>query len=150
MKSDQRYKNILKKVAGKPEERIISTVMLRSLKQARYEAENIGHFGLAATYYTPLLPRSGRYPDLIVHRLLRETFRTGDISEKRKQKLTAILPEIALHASQRERAAAEDGNMRTVDLKKVEYMTQFIGQHFMGIINGVTAFGIFMELEKWC
>ena len=139
--------NILKKVAGKPEERIISTVMLRSLKQARYEAENIGHFGLAATYYTHFTSPIRRYPDLIVHRLLRETFRTGDISEKRKQKLTAILPEIALHASQRERAAAE-AERETVDLKKVEYMTQFIGQHFMGIINGVTAFGIFVELES--
>ena len=83
--------NILKKVAGKPEERIISTVMLRSLKQARYEAENIGHFGLAATYYTHFTSPIRRYPDLIVHRLLRETFRTGDISEKRKPKLTAIL-----------------------------------------------------------
>ena len=139
--------NILKKVAGKPEERIISTVMLRSLKQARYEAENIGHFGLAATYYTHFTSPIRRYPDLIVHRILRETFRTGDISEKRKQKLTAILPEIALHASQRERAAAE-AERETVDLKKVEYMTQFIGQHFMGIINGVTAFGIFVELES--
>lgn len=139
--------NILKKVAGKPEERIISTVMLRSLKQARYEAENIGHFGLAATYYTHFTSPIRRYPDLIVHRLLRETFRTGDVSEKRKQKLTAILPEIALHASQRERAAAE-AERETVDLKKVEYMTQFIGQHFMGIINGVTAFGIFVELES--
>ena len=139
--------NILKKVAGKPEERIISTVMLRSLKQARYEAENIGHFGLAATYYTHFTSPIRRYPDLIVHRLLRETFRTGDISEKRKQKLTAILPEIALHASQRERAAAE-AERETVDLKKVEYMTQFIGQPFMGIINGVTAFGIFVELES--
>ena len=139
--------NILNKVAGKPEERIISTVMLRSLKQARYEAENIGHFGLAATYYTHFTSPIRRYPDLIVHRLLRETFKSGDISEKRKQKLTAILPEIALHASQRERAAAE-AERETVDLKKVEYMTQFIGEHFMGIINGVTAFGIFVELES--
>ncbi|MEG6584902.1 ribonuclease R [Dendrosporobacter sp. 1207_IL3150] len=138
---------VLSKIAGRPEERIISTVMLRSLKQARYEAENLGHFGLAATYYTHFTSPIRRYPDLIVHRLLRETFNSGDVSAKRRQKLAAMLPEIALHSSQRERAAAE-AERETVDLKKVEYMAKFIGEEFDGIINGVTAFGIFVELES--
>lgn len=138
---------ILHRIAGQPEERIISTVMLRSLKQARYEAENLGHFGLAATYYTHFTSPIRRYPDLIVHRILRETLQTGDISAKRRQKLLAILPEIVLHSSQRERAAAE-AERETVDLKKVEYMAQFVGEEFDGIINGVTAFGLFVELDN--
>lgn len=138
---------VLGRIAGRPEEKLISTVMLRSLKQARYEAENLGHFGLAAQYYTHFTSPIRRYPDLIVHRILRETFTTGDISAKRRQKLAATLPEIALHSSQRERAAAE-AERETVDLKKVEYMAQFVGDEFAGIISGVTAFGLFVELEN--
>lgn len=138
---------VLSKIAGRPEERIISTVVLRSLKQARYDAENLGHFGLAATYYTHFTSPIRRYPDLIVHRLIRETFSKGDISAKRRQKLSVMLPEIALHSSERERAAAE-AERATVDLKKVEYMAQFVGQEFDGIISGVAAFGFFVEIEN--
>jgi len=138
---------VLTGIAGRPEERIISTVMLRSLKQARYESQNIGHFGLAATYYTHFTSPIRRYPDLIVHRLIRETFSTGDISAKRREKLTAMLPEIAMHSSERERAAAE-AERETVALKTAEYMAQFVGEKFDGIINGVTAFGIFVELDN--
>lgn len=138
---------VLKEIEGRPEERIISTVMLRSLKQARYEAQNLGHFGLAAQYYTHFTSPIRRYPDLIVHRLLRETFKTGTIPAKRQEKFKAILPEIATHTSSRERLAAE-AERETVDMKKIEYMAQFIGEEFDGIINGVTAFGIFVELEN--
>jgi len=138
---------VLARIAGRPEERIISTVMLRSLKQARYESQNIGHFGLAATYYTHFTSPIRRYPDLIVHRLIRETFSTGDISAKRREKLTAMLPQIAMHSSERERAAAE-AERETVSLKTAEYMAQFVGEKFDGIINGVTAFGIFVELDN--
>jgi len=138
---------VLTRIAGRPEERIISTVMLRSLKQARYESQNIGHFGLAATYYTHFTSPIRRYPDLIVHRVIRETFSTGDISAKRREKLTAMLPEIAMHSSERERAAAE-AERETISLKTAEYMAQFVGDKFDGIINGVTAFGIFVELDN--
>ncbi len=138
---------ILSRIAGRPEERIISTVMLRSLKQARYESENLGHFGLAAAYYTHFTSPIRRYPDLVVHRLIRETFSSGDISAKRRQKLADLLPEIALHSSERERAAAE-AERETVDLKKVEYMAGFQGEKFTGVISGVTAFGFFVELEN--
>ena len=138
---------VLTRIAGRPEERIISTVMLRSLKQARYESQNIGHFGLAATYYTHFTSPIRRYPDLIVHRIIRETFSTGEISAKRQEKLTAMLPEIAMHSSERERAAAE-AERETVSLKTAEYMAQFVGDTFEGIINGVTAFGIFVELDN--
>ena len=138
---------VLTHIAGRPEERIVSTVMLRSLKQARYESENLGHFGLAAQYYTHFTSPIRRYPDLIVHRLLRETFSAGEISAKRRQKLTAVLPGIALQASEREREAAE-AERETTDLKKVEYMAQCVGDEFAGVINGVTAFGFFAELDN--
>jgi ribonuclease R len=137
---------VLTKIAGQPEERIISTVMLRSLKQARYEAENLGHFGLAAKYYTHFTSPIRRYPDLIVHRLLRETLPTNKISKARREQLDVLLPEWAHHCSLKERAAA-DAERETVDLKKVEYMAQFVGEEFKGIISGVTAFGLFVELE---
>lgn len=138
---------ILTRIAGRPEERIISTVMLRSLKQAKYQPENVGHFGLAATYYTHFTSPIRRYPDLIVHRLIRETLQKGGISPKRREKLTAMLPEITLHSSQQERAAAE-AERDTVALKLVEYMAQFINDEFEGVISGVTAFGLFVELEN--
>ena len=138
---------ILTRIAGRPEERIISTVMLRSLKQARYQPENVGHFGLAAAYYTHFTSPIRRYPDLIVHRLIRETLQKGGISPKRREKLAVILPEITQHSSLQERAAAE-AERDTVDLKMVEYMTQFINDEFDGVINGVTAFGLFVELEN--
>lgn len=138
---------ILNKVQGQPEERIISAVMLRSMKQARYEAQNLGHFGLAAKYYTHFTSPIRRYPDLIVHRLLRETFTTGTIPSKRQEKLKTLLPEIAAHASTRERLATE-AERETVDMKKIEYMAQFVGDTFDGIISGVMAFGIFIELEN--
>lgn len=138
---------VLSRIQGRPEERIISTVMLRSLKQARYEAENLGHFGLAAEFYTHFTSPIRRYPDLIVHRMIRETLAKGGISAKRREKLAAALPEIAFHSSQRERAAAE-AERETVDLKKAEYMAQFIGEEFEGIISGVTSFGVFVELPN--
>lgn len=137
---------VLVQIAGRPEERIISTVMLRSLKQARYESENLGHFGLAARFYTHFTSPIRRYPDLVVHRLLRE-MTEGGIPAKRRDVLRETLPEIAFHASERERAAAE-AERESVDLKKVEYMEQFIGEEFPGIISGVTAFGIFVELDN--
>lgn len=137
---------VLQKIAGRPEERVISTIMLRSLKQARYEAENLGHFGLAARFYTHFTSPIRRYPDLIIHRIIHETM-AGGISSKRRQKLAAALPEIAAHCSQQERTAAE-AERETVDLKKAEYMAQFIGERFPGIVSSVTAFGMFVELEN--
>jgi ribonuclease R len=138
---------ILARIAGLPEERIISMVMLRSLKQARYDAENLGHFGLAASFYTHFTSPIRRYPDLIVHRLLWESFQQTKLSPARRERLLSLLPEIALHSSQRERGATE-AERETVDLKKVEYMAEFIGEEFSGTISGVTAFGLFVELDN--
>lgn len=138
---------VLEKVEGKPEERIISTVALRSMQQARYSDLSLGHFGLAARYYTHFTSPIRRYPDLIVHRLLRETFATGTIPRERQEKLRSILPGIAEHVSERERIAIE-AERETTDMKKIEYMAQFVGEEFSGIISGVTAFGIFVELDN--
>ncbi|WP_346353381.1 ribonuclease R [Azotosporobacter soli] len=137
---------VLQGLIGRPEERMLSTVMLRSLKQARYEAANLGHFGLAAEFYTHFTSPIRRYPDLIVHRLLRESWQSGGISEKRKEQLTAELPPLVQHCSQRERAAAE-AERDTVDLKAAEYMARFVGETMPGFVSGVTSFGMFVELE---
>lgn len=138
---------VLEKVEGRPEERIISTVSLRSMQQARYSEQSLGHFGLAARYYTHFTSPIRRYPDLIVHRLLRETFATGSLPLDRQERLKTVLPEIAEHASNRERLATE-AERETTDMKKIEYMAQFVGEEFAGVISGVTAFGIFVELDN--
>lgn len=138
---------VLAKVEGRPEERIISTVALRSMQQARYSEQSLGHFGLAARYYTHFTSPIRRYPDLIVHRLLRETFATGSIPVERQEKLRSLLPEIADHSSERERLAIE-AERETTDMKKIEYMADYVGEEFTGVISGVTAFGLFVELDN--
>ena len=143
----KQLQKVLEQVAGRPEERIISSVSLRSMQQARYDAASLGHFGLAARYYTHFTSPIRRYPDLIVHRLLRETFKTGTISKERQEKLKGILPEIAVSSSLRERIATE-AERETLDMKKIEYMAQFVGEEFSGVISGVTAFGLFVELDN--
>ena len=137
----------LEKIEGGPAERIVSTVALRSMQQARYAAENLGHFGLAAEFYTHFTSPIRRYPDLLVHRQLRASFRKQLESAKENEKLTAKLSELADHASQRERIAV-NAERDTTDLKKVEYMAQFVGDTFKGCISSVTGFGIFVELEN--
>lgn len=138
---------VLAKVEGRPEERIVSTVALRSMQQARYADKCLGHFGLAAHYYTHFTSPIRRYPDLIVHRLLRKTFATGTIPIAKQDKLRGVLPDIAQHSSVRERVAV-DAERETTEMKEIEYMTQFVGETFPGVISGVTAFGIFVELEN--
>ena len=134
-------------MSGKPEERLAATVALRSLKQAVYQTENIGHFGLAAEYYTHFTSPIRRYPDLIVHRLLHAWISDPTMNAGKSEKLELNLDAIAEHASIRERAAAE-AERATVDLKKAEYMAGHIGEEFDGVISGVTAFGMFIELEN--
>nr|WP_314808107.1 ribonuclease R [uncultured Selenomonas sp.] len=138
---------VLDRVKGAPEERIIGAVALRSMQQARYSTQSLGHFGLAARYYTHFTSPIRRYPDLLVHRLLRETFATGHIPAEKRERLRATLPEAAEHSSARERIAIE-AERETTDMKKIEYMAQFVGETFEGVVSGVTAFGIFVELEN--
>ena len=138
---------VLDRVKGAPEERIIGAVALRSMQQARYATASLGHFGLAARYYTHFTSPIRRYPDLLVHRLLRETFATGHIPAEKRERLRNVLSEAAEHSSARERIAVE-AERETTDMKKIEYMAQFVGETFEGVISGVTAFGIFVELEN--
>ena len=134
-------------VAGRPEERLITTVALRSMKQAVYQTENVGHFGLAAKYYTHFTSPIRRYPDLIVHRLLRQWLQSPKLKAAEVEPLSDKLEIIADHSSIRERAAA-DAERATVELKKCEYMADHIGEEYDGVISGVTAFGMFVELEN--
>lgn len=138
---------LLSQIKDTPEERIISTVMLRSMKQAKYAPESLGHFGLAAEFYSHFTSPIRRYPDLIVHRLIRKYLFEGDLSELTQQHWGEKLPEIAQHTSNRERLAV-DAERETDDLKKAEYMLDKIGEEFEGVISGVTSFGMFVELDN--
>ena len=137
----------VKAMEGRPEERLVSTVALRSMKQAVYQTDNIGHFGLAAKYYTHFTSPIRRYPDLLVHRLLREWMHNPVMTSVKAEPLTDKLEAMAEHSSLRERAAAE-AERATVELKKCEYMEAHIGEEFDGVISGVTSYGMFVELPN--
>jgi ribonuclease R len=139
--------SILNAVEGEPEEAVVSTVMLRPLQQAKYDIEPIGHLGLSTDSYTHFTSPIRRYPDLMVHRLLREYVIYNDKSQKTQDRYSGILPEIADHSSKRERRAV-DAERETKALKKAEYMEQHIGETFEGVVSGVTNFGMFVELPN--
>ena len=138
---------IIESVRNKPEETVINTVLLRSMQQAKYYHENIGHFGLATEFYTHFTSPIRRYPDLIVHRLIRTYIINGDLEPSTQAKWRAVLPEIAQHTSKMERRAV-DAERETDELKKTEYMEDKIGEEFDGIISSVTNFGMFVELPN--
>jgi ribonuclease R len=139
---------LLERVKGNPEERLINHVVLRSMKQARYSTENAGHFGLAADTYTHFTSPIRRYPDLIVHRLVKEVLKKKKMSASRAEELAGPLAEIARTSSERERVAME-AEREVVDLKKVRFMEDKMGEEFFGFITGVTSFGFFVELEAF-
>ncbi|MFH5834592.1 ribonuclease R [Proteiniclasticum sp. C24MP] len=137
---------ILEKVKGEPAEPVLSKLLLRSMMQARYAPENIGHFGLAATYYSHFTSPIRRYPDLQIHRIIKE-FLNGELDEKRAKKLIPIVAEASKQASEMERVAVEAE--RELDaLKKAEFMKNHVGETFEGIISSVTNFGLFVELPN--
>lgn len=138
---------VLDQVAGKSEERLVNMVMLRSMKQARYAPAMLGHFGLASPNYTHFTSPIRRYPDLFIHRIIREVITTGGLSERRARALCEVLPAVAQQASERERVAME-AEREAVDGKKIAFMQDKVGQVYPGIISGVTAFGLFVELEN--
>lgn len=140
-------KKLLENSKGEPAERLISYLMLRSLPQARYSTVNEGHFGLASPRYLHFTSPIRRYPDLVVHRILKEYLAGCGLKELRVTKLQARLPSIAQQASERERAAMEV-ERASEDQAKARYMEDKIGEVYPGIINGVTNFGIFVELEN--
>jgi ribonuclease R len=140
------FQEVLRKVQGQPEEKLVNTVMLRSMKHAGYCPDSLGHFGLAAPYYCHFTAPIRRYPDLVIHRIIRE-YLVGKPSEKRLQELERLTPIWAEQSSLREKAA-EEAERESVDLKMVEYMERHLGDVFTGTISGVTSFGLFVELEN--
>jgi len=143
----QALQHVLDKVKGEKEEMIVSKLMLRSMKQAKYDPHSIGHFGLATEFYTHFTSPIRRYPDLIVHRLLRTYLVDQDLNQETLDQWKEKLPEIARHTSEMERAAV-DAEREVDDLKKAEYMQERIGEEFVGAISSVTNFGLFVELEN--
>lgn len=129
-----------------PEEALISRLALRSMKQARYTVENTGHFGLAAKYYTHFTSPIRRYPDLQIHRIIKENLRSG-LKEKRIGHYEKLLPQVAAQSSAMERRA-DEAERETVKLKKCEYMSGYIGEEFDGVISGVTNWGLYVELPN--
>lgn len=137
---------VLSEIEGKTEERVITRVVLRSMMQARYTADNQGHFGLAAKYYCHFTSPIRRYPDLQIHRLIKMIL-AGEMNGKKEESLRRKMPEIAAHCSKRERIA-DEAERDTDNLKKVEYMMDKVGEYYEGIISGVTSWGIFVELPN--
>ena len=138
------FQKLVEKMHGTPEEKPIAFLMLRTMQKARYDEQNLGHFGLAAKHYTHFTSPIRRYPDLVVHRTLRDS-RQGRMDADRKDELTDDLPEIARHTSERERRA-DDAERELVQWKKVRFMADKVGDEFDGYITGVTSFGLFIEL----
>ncbi|MCI9377313.1 MAG: ribonuclease R [Eubacterium sp.] len=137
---------LLQKIEGSDEDTLISRLTLRSMKQAKYSVYGTGHFGLAASYYCHFTSPIRRYPDLQIHRIIKECLR-GRMNEKRMEHYEEILPEVAAHASETERRA-EELERETDKLKKAEFMSAHIGEEFEGVISGVTAWGLYVELPN--
>lgn len=137
---------LMTEIRGKKEEPLISMLLLRSLKKAIYSAESGIHFGLAAQYYSHFTAPIRRYPDLVIHRIIK-MFINGKLNPKSQQKLEANLPEIAEHTSMTERRA-EQAEREVEDMKKAQYMSKYIGEEFEGIVSSLTNFGMFVQLDN--
>jgi ribonuclease R len=138
------FQKLLERIHGKPEEKPIAFLMLRTMQKARYAPENLGHFGLAATSYTHFTSPIRRYPDLVVHRALRAA-RHKTLSAEAREEWSEELPETARHTSEMERRA-DDAERELLQWKKVKFMADKVGDEFEGYITGVAAFGLFIEL----
>ena len=137
---------LLGKIEGSDEENLIARLTLRSMKRASYTTECVGHFGLAAKYYCHFTSPIRRYPDLQIHRIIKENLH-GGMSDKRSEHFAAILPEVAKQTSATERRA-DDAERDTDKLKMVQYMEKHIGETFEGVVSGMTAWGIYVELPN--
>lgn len=137
---------LLAKIEGEPYEALISKMMLRSMKQARYSTECTGHFGLSCKYYCHFTSPIRRYPDLQIHRIIKENLH-GELTEKRISHYKRILPAVADDNSSKERRA-EEAERDVIKLKEIEYMSEHIGEEFDGVISGVTSSYIFVELDN--
>ena len=137
---------LLTKIEDTPVEGLISRLTLRSMKQAKYSVECVGHFGLAAQYYCHFTSPIRRYPDLQIHRIIKDNLR-GRMNEKRIEHYWKILPEVAQQTSQLERRA-DEAERETIKMKKVEYMESRIGNEYEGVISGITNYGLYVELPN--
>ena len=140
------FQRLVERIRGRPEERPIAFLMLRTMQKARYDSMNVGHFGLAAPTYTHFTSPIRRYPDLVVHRGLRE-LRRGRVADERKEELEDDLPEVGRHTSEMERRAAE-AEREILQWKKVRFMADKVGDVFDGYVTGVAPFGLFVELVE--
>jgi ribonuclease R len=138
------FQKLLERIHGKPEEKPIAFLMLRTMQKARYAPENLGHFGLAASSYTHFTSPIRRYPDLIVHRALRAV-RHGLLNDEAREEWVEELPEMARHTSEMERRA-DDAERELLQWKKVKFMADKVGDEFEGYVTGVAAFGLFVQL----
>lgn len=139
---------LLKEIKGTPWEDIVNYMVLRSLKQARYSPENVGHFGLASRCYTHFTSPIRRYPDLVVHRILKDVISKKRISDKRISYLEEVLPDIAFHSSRMERLA-EDAEREVVDAMRVWFMREKVGEEYDGKIIGITPYGLRIRLRDF-
>jgi len=140
------FQRLIDRMKGTPEERPIAALMLRTMQKARYDADSLGHFGLAAEAYTHFTSPIRRYPDLVVHRSLRES-RRGPLSAARREELVDGLPEVARHCSDMERRA-DDAERELLQWKKVRFMADKVGDEFEGFVTGVAPYGLFIELVE--
>jgi len=140
------FQKLIERIHGKPEEKPIAFLMLRTMQKARYAPENLGHFGLAAPSYTHFTSPIRRYPDLVVHRALRAA-RHGTLNDETREEAIEELPEVARHTSEMERRA-DDAERELLQWKKVKFMADKVGDEFDGYVTGVAAFGLFIELVE--
>jgi ribonuclease R len=140
------FQKLIERIQGKPEEKPIAFLMLRTMQKARYAPENLGHFGLAASSYTHFTSPIRRYPDLVVHRALRAA-RHNLLNEETREEWTEELPETARHTSEMERRA-DEAERELLQWKKVKFMADKVGDEFEGYVTGVAAFGLFIELVE--
>ncbi|PYR66988.1 MAG: ribonuclease R [Acidobacteria bacterium] len=140
------FQKLIDRIRATPEERPIAALMLRTMQKARYDALSLGHFGLAAEHYTHFTSPIRRYPDLVVHRSVRES-RRGAVTEARREELEETLPDVARHTSEMERRA-DDAERELLQWKKVRFMADKVGDEYEGYITGVAPFGLFIELVE--
>ena len=142
------FANVLEKVKGRPEERVVSNLILRTLKVARYESENKGHFGIASKYYCHFTSPIRRYPDLFIHRIISKYISAGyNLDEEKIEKYEKLATRYAESSSEREKVA-QKVERESVDIKMAEYMENHIGEEYDGIISSIMSFGVFVELEN--
>ena len=142
------FAGLLTSIKDTAHEEIINYIVLRSLKQARYSATNVGHFGLASESYTHFTSPIRRYPDLVVHRVLREILTKRVISDQRKKELEALLPDIAFSSSRRERLA-DDAENTVIRALRAWFMKDKVGDSFEGKVVGISPYGLKIRLNDW-